>query len=249
MFAEERHLLILEAIEQFGKVTVDDLASQFSVTKATIRNDLKKLEAKELLDRTYGGAMSKSKIQVEVNSDSRSDTNKVDKIRIGKKCAALIQHNQVVLLDTGTTTVHIASALKDKKNLTVITNDFEIAKILELFDGIKLYFLGGFVKNQYHCTYHDYYDAVLKTLNVDIAFIGVNAINSQGAFAADISLGKTKRLMCEQATRVVVCCDGDKFNKKSLSCFVDLKGINSIVTNQLPSNYFEYNDIEFVIAE
>ncbi|WP_194437012.1 DeoR/GlpR family DNA-binding transcription regulator [Vibrio fluminensis] len=249
MFAEERHLHIIEALEHFGKVTVDDLANQFSVTKATIRNDLKRLEAKDLLDRTYGGAMSKSKIQVEVNSDSRSDTNKVEKIKIGKKCATLIQDNQVVLLDTGTTTIHIANSLKDKKNLTVITNDFEIAKILELFDGIKLFMLGGFVKNQYHCTYHDYYDAVLRTLNVDIAFIGINAINPQGAFAADISLGKTKRLMCEQASRVVVCCDSEKFNKKSLSCFADLKSIDSIVTSRLPNNYFEYSDIEFVITD
>ncbi|WP_152613863.1 DeoR/GlpR family DNA-binding transcription regulator [Vibrio renipiscarius] len=249
MFAEERHLHILEAIEQFGKVTVDDLASQFSVTKATIRNDLKKLESKELLDRTYGGAISKSKIQIEVNSDSRSDTNKVEKIKIGKKCATLIQDNQVILLDTGTTTIHIANNLKDKKNLTVITNDFEIARILELFDGIKLFLLGGFVKNQYHCTYHDYYDAILKSLHVDIAFIGVNAINPQGAFAADISLGKTKRLMCEQASRVVVCCDSEKFNKKSLSCFSDLKSVDSIVTSRLPTSYYEYNDIEFLIAE
>ena len=57
MFVEERHQEILYLLQENEKVKVKELSKQFEVTEDCIRKDLASMEAKNLLKRTYGGAV------------------------------------------------------------------------------------------------------------------------------------------------------------------------------------------------
>ena len=251
MFAEERQGLIVKQLNQVGKVSVKELSELYAVTQATIRNDLKALEDKDLLIKTYGGALTKTDAHHELDSDTRQSINELAKLAIGKKATELIKDYQTVLLDTGTTTYHIAKHIQDHRGLTVITNDFDIAKLLELSPHIQVLLLGGLVKTGYHCTYHHHYSAMLRELNIDIAFMGTNSLNGEGAFAADIQLAQTKRLMVQRANKIVMCCDNDKFERKAFSRFATLGDIDIVIADRLPENTecFEEHGIEMLIVD
>ena len=57
MAQKERLEQIEQMIREEKRVTVTDLSDRLGVTPETIRRDLEKLEDKQLLTRTYGGAV------------------------------------------------------------------------------------------------------------------------------------------------------------------------------------------------
>ena len=101
------------------------------MTEDCIRKDLKQLEHKGSLKRTYGGA-----IQVRQSSQlyDISEREKIDistKTTISKKALELIQDRETIFLDLSTINILIAKALVlSQKRVTVVTNMLEIANIL-----------------------------------------------------------------------------------------------------------------------
>ena len=57
MLGIERRRKIMDKLNEERKVYVSELAKLFGVTEETIRRDLEKLEGKDLLRRSYGGAV------------------------------------------------------------------------------------------------------------------------------------------------------------------------------------------------
>lgn len=102
----------------------------FNVSGATIRADLRQLEEEGLLTRTHGGAVLRTRASFEQASDAREIVNLSAKERIGQRAAALVEDGDIIVLDTGTTTLHIARNIRDRQNVTVVTNDYQIARSL-----------------------------------------------------------------------------------------------------------------------
>lgn len=234
MFVEERKMKILEFIEENKKATVNQLRDFFKVSPATIRNDLRDLEKANLLIRTHGGAMVKSKTGFELKSNQKQITNLAEKKRIAAAALELIEDGDTIILDTGTTTIELARLLPAKKNLTVVTNDLEIAMLLEMFDEINQVFLGGILRKGFHCTvtYGSAGKEMFAGLTVDKAFMGVNSLSfSRGATTPDISQAETKKLMISIAVKVILLCDSSKIGKSSFAQFATLDQVDAIVTD------------------
>lgn len=252
MYAEERQNEILELLKKHQKASISDLSDRFSVTMATIRSDVRLLEEKGLIIKTHGGVLLKSANTFELISETRKTINQSCKKRIGARAAELVQDGQTIILDTGTTSYHIATHLSTKRNLTVITNDFEVARILdELDDSIQIIFLGGLVKRRYHCAYHFGETALLQDLNVDIAFMGANAMSAKtGASVADLNLAETKKAMTRRSQHVVIVCDSTKLGQTSLAQFASPDQIATVISDQEAEDLEAYADadIEFIKA-
>jgi len=150
MFVEERKQRILERIERRRKATVAELCEQFHVSSATIRSDLRDLEAAGLLIRTHGGAMVKTKTGLEQDMVQRGTQHLAEKRRIAERALELVEDGDTVILDTGTTTLELARLLGRRRDLTVVTNDLAIA--LETAESVRTLFMGGLVRRNYHCT-------------------------------------------------------------------------------------------------
>jgi DeoR family fructose operon transcriptional repressor len=255
LFVEERQAKILEYIEEHRKATVAQLCQHFGVSSATIRNDLRDLEASRLILRTHGGAMVKTKTGFELDSSQKQVQNLEAKRRIAQAAVRLIEDGDTVLLDTGTTTLELARLLAGKRNLTVVTNDLEIARLLEEGDSLQVVVMGGILRKGFHCTvsYGTSEKEALEGLSVDKAFMGVNSFTlKRGASTPDIRHAETKKAMIAIATSVILLCDSSKFGRTSFVQFARAEEVDTIITDGLPEaerRKLEEHGIQVLVAE
>lgn len=234
LFVEERKIKIVEFVEEHKKATVAQLCDHFGVSSATIRNDLRDLENSNLIMRTHGGAMVRTKTGLELNTSEKEVQHLDAKRRIAEAALAMIEDGDTIILDTGTTTLELARLLAQRSRITVVTNDLSIALVLEQHPETSIVFMGGIVRKQFHCTvsFGDSGAQILPGLVVDKAFMGTNGLSlSRGATTPDINTAQTKKLMVSMASSVIVLCDSSKIEKDSFAQFAPLDSIDGIVTD------------------
>src|SRR6266487_6182518 len=131
MLAEGRRRKILELVEQSGQITIHDVVRRFSVSAVTARSDLDALSANGVVLRSHGGAVRYEPTQ-DYPLKLKATLHRLEKSRIGQAAAQLVQPNETIILDSGTTTAEIAKSLKRSKLrcLTVITSALNIANEL-----------------------------------------------------------------------------------------------------------------------
>lgn len=147
MLALERQKRILELLSIEGAVMVSKLSQELGVTEETVRRDLEKLEAKEMLRRTHGGALPMDEGNYEFSLEKRKTLNVEAKQALARKAVQYIATGDTVFLDASTTTFYMAKELKAMKNITVITNSIRVINELSGIDGVKVIAVGGIVSN------------------------------------------------------------------------------------------------------
>ncbi len=243
IFAEERKQLIVELINKEIKTTVANLCDKFSVSPATIRNDLRELELAGLLKRTHGGAISnKKKASFELNSYQKEVENIDKKMAIARAAENYIQEGDIIAIDTGTTTLELAKLLKGRKNITVVTNDLEIALYLERNSEVEVIITGGSIRRNFHSTIGLIALNSLNELSVDRSFIAANSVSiKRGAMTPNIEQAQIKERLVEFAGEVILLLDSSKLGKASFAKFADLKDIDLIITDKdAPSDIVEH---------
>lgn len=234
LFAEERQINILQEIEQKRKVMVNDLVKRFDVSGATIRTDLRQLERAGLLIRTHGGAIAKTKTGFEPNTRQKEVHFVKEKSRIATAALSLIEDGDTIILDTGTTTLELARVLGARKNLTVVTNDLQIAQTLEEFSAITVFFLGGVVRKGFHCTVGVRGVEVAAGITVDKAFMGANGFSlTKGATTPDIGQAENKKQLMKMAGKIILLCDRSKIGRVALAQFATADEVQTLVTDRL----------------
>jgi DeoR family fructose operon transcriptional repressor len=252
LFAEERRNRILDLLAAESKVTVSRLVTLFRVTGATIRSDLRELEHARLLTRTHGGAISRSKTSHELNAKQKQVQHLAAKRMIGQAALELVEDGDTLILDTGTTTLELAHCLHRRERLTVVTNDVVIAQVLEEFEAVKIIFMGGLLRNGFHCTIGILGRAILEGLSVDKAFMGANGFTvAHGATTPDVQQAETKKMMAARSAKTILLCDRTKIGRVSLTQFLPTAKIDTLVTDALRDperRRIERAGIEVVLA-
>lgn len=232
VFAEERKTKILELLARNKKLLVPELCEYFKVSPATIRNDLRELGESGLLKRTHGGALLNEKARYEPDSYQKQISYASQKRDIARMAYSLIDDGDTIALDTGTTTMELARLLADRKGITVVTNDLQIASMLESNDGISVILTGGTLKRKFHCLIGPMAVSALRGLNVDKAFMGTNGITlAQGCTTPDLEQAEIKKSMVAIASEVVVLADNSKFGRKSFAGFLALDDIGTVISD------------------
>lgn len=233
MFAEERKRLIVDTINKKSKVTVAQLCDLFNVSPATIRNDLRELEATGLLTRTHGGAVSVNRFYTELPYNERATENSDEKKAIGKLAASLVKDNDTILIDVGTTTIEMAKNLSNINKLTVVTNDIEVARFLNENTNASVYILGGHMRSKYNSISGKVTIDMLSNLHVDKAFLSAEGVTfDNGATVSDVNLSDFKQEAMKHSNRTIVLCDSSKFSKVAFCKFADLEEIDMLITSE-----------------
>jgi DeoR family transcriptional regulator, fructose operon transcriptional repressor len=252
MFAEERKNKILEMISKEKKVTVSDLAKLFGVTGATIRTYLRDLENARLLTRTHGGAIERTRTGFEQDSHEKEVQNLDAKQKIGRAALELVDDDDTIVLDTGTTTLELARCLSTRRNITVVTNDIVIAQLLEETGIAGIIFMGGLVRRGFHCTVGIQGRTLTEGLTADKAFMGANGFTmAKGATTPDVQQAETKKHMIAISAKTILLCDHTKIGKVSFAQFASSEQIDALVTDQIESkdrDLIERAGIELVVA-
>jgi DeoR family fructose operon transcriptional repressor len=253
LFSEERRVRILELIRQRKKLTVHELCDALQVSPATVRGDLRDLDREGLLVRTHGGALEKSRASFEQVSSQRRTENLAAKQAIAAEARRLVEDGDTILLDTGTTTLELAHRLKRCRDLTVVTNDLEIARVLEDAVGVQVVLLGGTLRKGYRCTVGPVGVRMLQDLRVDKAFMATNSLSLEGgATTPDLHQAETKRAMIAIARKVILLCDSSKIGRESFARFAELDHIGVLITERIGDEdrlRFEEHGIEILVSQ
>ena len=232
LFAEERKNKILQMLTENNKLLVPDLCEYFQVSPATIRNDLRELENCGLLKRTHGGALSNQKTGFELNSHQKEVSQLSEKKSIAKFAVDLVDDGDTIAIDTGTTTLEFAKALISKKNITIVTNDIQIAWHLEQVGHANIILIGGMVRKNFHCTVGPAAVHLLNEFSVDKAFMATNGISlEKGLTTPDMHQAEIKKAMIGIASEVIVLCDSSKFGNNAFVQVAPISVIGQIVTD------------------
>lgn len=232
LFAEERKEQILALLSENDKLLVPELCDYFHVSPATIRNDLRELESTGMLKRTHGGALSNSKTRYEPDSYQKEVAFLNEKKEIARLAINLVEDGDTIAIDTGTTTLEFAKLLSSRKNLTVVTNDIEIARTLEMSGDANIILAGGVLRRNFHCLVGPIAVASLKDLSVDKAFMGTNGVSADIGFTTpDLGQAEIKKVMASIANEITVLCDSSKIGTKAFAQFLPLSKAARIITD------------------
>ena len=232
MLAIERRNQILALLQKDSRVVVGDLAKLFRVTEETIRRDLEKLEKQGYAKKAYGGAIINESFHVDLPYTVRKKANVLNKQEIAELVHSLVQDGDHIMLDASSTAVYIAKRLKDKKNLTIITNSIEI--LVELTDvaGWKVLSTGGVMKEGSLSLVGYQAENMINSFHVDKAIISCKGIDiDKGITDSNEQEAHIKKLMLASADRKILAADNTKFDKISFSKIDELAGISLIITD------------------
>ena len=240
MFIEERYKYILDLLDKDGKVLVKDLSVQFNISESMIRKDLQVLEKKNLLQRTYGGAINIKRTIV--NGESffkRVEKNTDLKEIIAKKAYDQIKENDTVFLDASSISYILTKLLiKSNKDITLITNMVEISSMIPLDSKIHVIFIGGDYNALERGNIGSHSIDQIKLYRCNKAFIGCSGIDLR---YGSISTGEsedagTKKAIMNISKELSLMATNERSNIDGIFNFSNIIDFHSIITEASPSN-------------
>jgi DeoR family transcriptional regulator of aga operon len=233
MLAYERQLHVIQYIQQHLSVSVKELSNQFKVSSMTIRRDLDSLENRGLVVRVHGGVIM-PKVPTSLREEVRATMNMVQKANIAEVAARMVKDGQTIFIDAGTTTVELVNHLKDRRELTVVTNSVKVLYLLAGSPAINLIGLGGAVYGGAWSFIGPLTDRAIRHFHSDLAFLGITSISLEhGLTEVNYFEGDIKSLIIKQSQRVILLADSSKFEKVSPHGVAPLTDIDVIITDDL----------------
>ncbi|MFC6464673.1 DeoR/GlpR family DNA-binding transcription regulator [Marinilactibacillus sp. GCM10026970] len=247
MLTDERHAYIIRQINQKNTVTVQELVDSLNHSESTIRRDLSQLESVGKLIRIHGGAKRRVAISTEDTMEEKTVKNVHGKQLIAKKAADIVQDNEVIYLDAGTTTHEMIPFLKNKE-ITVVTNGVPHASLLTDLK-IETILLGGRIKQNTKAIIGTLAQEQMKNYRFSRAFLGMNSIDKEvGYTTPDLEEASMKKVAISQTDEAYVLVDESKFNKVSFVKVSDIEDC-TIITTQLSEENRELVKMTRVVEE
>ncbi|HEY5825613.1 MAG TPA: DeoR/GlpR family DNA-binding transcription regulator [Cyclobacteriaceae bacterium] len=231
MLKEERFQFILTRLSEDQKVTLKKLSKLLKVSEDTVRRDLKELTDKGLLKAVRGGAIPHSPTPHHFTDrlNYQSEAKKV----IARKAVELIRDGQVVVFDGGTTAMAIASLLPPELRITVVTNSFPIANVLQSHPGIEVLFAGGRLhKGAFTSIGHDTI-SFFKNIRADIYFMGICSLHQTiGVTTINYEESEVKKAIVEVSKKVVALAPNERINTAEAFFICPSSSVDIIITDE-----------------
>ncbi len=245
---------ILRALARVGgSCRVSFLANELGVTLETIRRNVRNLEERSIVRKVHGGVHLLEDI-LEPTLESRLDKKVDAKEKLAKAVAEIISDGDSVFLDIGSTTAYVAKALKNHKDLFVVTNSVVVANELAAHNNNRVYMAGGELRPHDGGAFGVEAQELIKRLNVRFAILSVGAVNADlGFMLHDLQEANLARIAIESAQVRVVVADGEKLGKRAPVTLQAAQDINLFFTDVQPSRSIEKmlieNEIDLVVTD
>ena len=230
---EQRRNEIIAILQTKGRVRVSELSAKYGISEVSIRKDLEFLEMQGHLSRVHGGAVGLNKLYINMDLTERFKTNAAAKKSVAKALAALIEDNDTILMNAGTTLSYVLHAIQGKKNMTLLTNSIPNATEASLYSSFGVKLLGGELDEKYQFTYGE--DAIkqLDNYHATKCILSVDGISAESGltlyYSNEVSLA---RKMIECADMLIVAADGSKIGKNTFAKITDTENAHVLVTNR-----------------
>ena len=240
---EERLNFIIKEVNLNGEVNVTKLSHHFKCSEATIRNDITKLDRKNLVKKVYGGAI-KIKEDFKINLQiGETFHNKEKKIRIAEKAYSYIDNMDSIFIDDSTTTYYLAKYISQNtsKAISVVTNSIAAAATLANLPHVELFMLGGHIIGTPPATLDNISKNDLDQFYINKAFVGSNGVDFEYGFTSiGLPQKAIKQKIISIARHTYILTDSSKFGKRSLFPVCSVTKIHKIITdNEINKKYIE----------
>src|SRR5262245_31149174 len=251
MLSAERRDLILQRLRRDGTVVAAELSSSLAVSPDTVRRDLRELGEAGLLRRVHGGALPAA--VGDRPYEARLAQAPEAKAAIALATSRLFRDGQVIVLDSGTTTLEVARQLPRDLEATVITNSPPIAVALADHPAVCVSVLGGVLAKDAQALVGAATVEALRGVRADVLVLGVCSLHPEiGITVLDLEESYVKRAMIANAAEVVAVSAADKLGSAGPYVIAPLDELTHLVTEQ-PANEeqlgeFRAAGVEVVVA-
>ena len=245
MLTEKRQEEILKLVNQNGSVTVQELKDIFDASESTIRRDLNALHDMGVLVKVFGGAVkNETKIQVKEEKVAlRIEQHRAEKQKIAQYAASLIETDDFIYIDAGTTTGAMIPYIEET-NATFVTNAVSHALMLAE-KGMHVILIGGELKAATEAIVGNEAYQNIQKYNFTKGFYGTNGVDRKAGFTTpEVNEALVKECAMKQTKTAYILCDSGKFHQISPVRFAKFDEA-IVITEQVPE---EYKDKQNVIV-
>ncbi len=227
----KRRDTIFSIIQEKKIVSIGELSKQFNVTEMTIRRDLEVMEKDGLLERTHGGALISDHISLEPLYAQKSQKNKIKKEAIGRLVATLIDEDDTVFVNSGSTTLQFLRFVS-KERVKIITNNAK-APSETLSEKVKVIMIGGELRRESFSLVGETAFRTVREVYGSKAVIGVDGFSlTHGLTTPVYAEAMLNNLMIKQTTGlVIVVADSSKIGKVSNFLTSEIDKVTDLVTD------------------
>jgi DeoR family glycerol-3-phosphate regulon repressor len=234
-----RQVAIMEAVARAGTCSVSQLALDLAVSDETVRRDIKVLADEGRVVKVHGG-VALPDILRESAFELRLRENAEGKKAIARLAAREVANGDAIMLDTGSTTAYVAYALRDHRDLTVVTNSIDIARALATRNGNRVFMAGGELRADDGAALGPSASAFIEQFRVKTAILSIGALDPEdGAMNFDLAEAAFSRVVISRAQRTILVADGSKFGRRAVVKVVPYGAINLLISDQAPPAPFD----------
>lgn len=240
-------------LEEQNTISINRLCEIFNVSKNTIRRDIVELEKRGTIKKVYGGIM-RNQTNIPEPFAAREIKNKAKKKQLAKLAANLVNDNDIIYIDSGTTTMHMVPYLADKKNLTILTANVYVINEAFHYPQMNVIATGGSLYRPSNAFTGASVLQFLKDFNISKCFLAATGISLEnGATNASPMEGDIKKYLTKHSKVKILLVDSTKLNQVSLVTFSNLKDMDYIISDKkMPEEYEDYfkeNDVKLITPE
>lgn len=252
MILNDRQQDILKILQTETSCKVTDIISRFDVTPATIRRDLSYLEEAGLITRTHGSAHYVDQPALS-HFHMRKNNFVVENQAIAQAAISMIQTGDTVLFDSGPITYSIASNIRQRTDVAIVTNSIPITTLTGSPQR-NILLAGGMFDFENMCTIGPDAEAFLDNISASILFLettgirGVDGMTVISPFQAGI-----KRKMINCARKRVLVMNSNDLNSSGAILFAPFSVLDALIIAhpiEDPALMQQLNDngIEVIVA-
>ena len=235
----ERQKQILSLLTRQGRLSVNEIVERFFISEATARRDLESLASQGKVQRVHGVVIVIEQAPPELPILERESEQPDEKARIGRMVSSLIADRETVFLGSGTTVFEVAKNLRDRKNLTVITNSLPVLNALAGLREVTVISLGGMLRDSELSFIGHITEQALAEVRVDKVVMGTRGISLEHGLTNDyLPETLTDRAILKIGREVIIAADHTKVNRVSAALLAPLNVMHTFVTDSKTDKKF-----------
>lgn len=249
----ERQKQILSLLTKQGRLSVAEIVDEFEISEATARRDLESLASQGKAQRVHGGVIAVEQAPPELPILQREGEQADQKSAIGKATANLINNGETIFLGSGTTVLETAKYLRERKNLTVVTNSLPVLNALAGIKDITVVSLGGQLRESELSFIGHITEQALAEIRVDKVIMGARGLSLEHGLTNDyLQETLTDRAILKIGRQVIIVADHTKVNRVSTALLAPLSVMHTFVTDAMADKKFiqslKKQEIKVIIA-
>jgi DeoR/GlpR family transcriptional regulator of sugar metabolism len=254
MLTLERQNAIMDILYKKKVVSINTLASEFSISTASIRRDLEKMEKQGLIRRTYGGALLVEGVTEEIPLEVREIEQKEAKEKIARTAVRLIDQKDTIFMDSSTTTKEMTSFMEGIVDLRVITNGVRAMTDLAKLENVTIYGISGNLRKQQLSMVGNQAENCVSEFWASKLFFSCTGMwISHGAMDYSDAEAEIRKRMMAVSQKIILLCDHTKFDRPAFYRICPFARVNILITDEKLSPQWEtllhQNGVEVLYAE